>query len=66
MLLVAIWMVMTPPPVVTLLAAAIVVEFAVLSVPFAQVYAIGTVFAVVPLMIVAMITIIVATMIDSH
>jgi hypothetical protein len=66
MLLVAIWMIVTPPPVVTLLAAAIVVEFAIISVPFPKVYAIGTVFAVVPLMIVAMITIIVATMIDSH
>jgi hypothetical protein len=66
MLLVAIWMVMTPPPVVTLFAPTIVMEFAILSVPFAQVYAIGTVFAVIPLMIVTMITIIIATMIDSH
>jgi len=64
-MLVAIWMVMTPLPVVILLAAAIAMELAIVSVPFAKVYAIGMVFAVIPLMIVTMITIVVARMIDS-
>jgi|SRR6185437_1248126 hypothetical protein len=63
--LVAIWMVMAPLPVVILLAAVHVVELTIVSVPFAEVHAIGTVFAVIPLMVVAMIAVVVAMMIDA-
>ena len=63
--LVAIWMAMAPVPVAVLLATVSVAEFAIPSVPFAKVYAIGMVFAVIPLMIVTMIAIVVARMIDS-
>ena len=63
--LVAIWMAMAPLPVAILLAAVIAMELAIISVPFAKVYAIGTVFAVIPLMIVMMVAIIVARMIHS-
>jgi putative Mn2+ efflux pump MntP len=54
---------MTPVPVVVLLAPAISMELAIVSVPFAEVYAVSTVFAVIPLMIVTMIAIVVAMMI---
>lgn len=54
---------MAPIPVVALFAPVISVELAIISVPFAEVYAVRTVFAVVPLMIVAMIAIVVAMMI---
>src|ERR1700722_2342383 len=68
--LVAIWMAMAPSPVITLLAAVIPVELAIVFVPLAQVYAVGTVFAVIPLMVVTMIAIVVASMIaassDNH
>ncbi len=56
---------MAPLPVVILLAAADVVELTIVSVPFAEVYAIGTVFAVIPLMIVTMIAIVIAMVIDA-
>jgi len=65
MKLVAIWVAMTPIPVVALLAAAILVELTIASVPFAEVYAVGTVFAVIPLMVVTMIAIVVSRMIDA-
>ena len=56
---------MTPLPVVILLAAVDVVELTIVSVPFAQVRAIGTVFAVIPLMIVTMIAVVIAMVIDA-
>jgi hypothetical protein len=68
--LVAIWMAMAPIPVMCLLAATIVMELAIVSVPFAEVDPIGTVFAVIPLMVVTMIAIVVARVIaprgDNH
>jgi len=54
---------MTPVPVIALFASVIALELAIISVPFAKVDAIGMVFAVIPLMIVAMIAIVVAMMI---
>ena len=62
--LVAIWMVMTPLPVAILLAAVDAVELTIRSMPFAEVQAIGMVFAVIPLMVVTAITIVIARMID--
>ena len=56
---------MAPTPVAILFAAAIPMELAIVSVPFAEVCAIGTVFAVVPLMVVVMMAIVVAIMIDA-
>jgi hypothetical protein len=68
--LVAIWMAMAPIPVVALLPPVISVELAIVSVPLAQVYTVGTVFAVIPLMVVTMMAIVVASMIaasgDNH
>jgi hypothetical protein len=60
--LVAIWMAMAPIPVIALLAPVISLELTIVSVPLAQVYAVGTVFAVIPLMVVTMIAIVVASM----
>jgi hypothetical protein len=61
---------MAPIPVITLLATAIAVELAVVPVPFAKVDSIGTVFAVIPLMVVTMVAIIVARVVaarsDNH
>jgi hypothetical protein len=65
MKLVAIWMAMAPIPVIALLAAAVVLELAIVSVPFAKVYAIRTVFTVIPLMVVTMITIVIASRTDA-
>ena len=68
--LVLIWMAMAPIPVVSLLAAVISAELAIVSVPFAEVYAVITVLAVIPLMIVMMMAIVVAIVIaartDNH
>ena len=61
---------MAPSPVTALLALVISVELTIVSVPLAQVYAVGTIFAVIPLMVVAMVAIVVASMIaassDNH
>ena len=57
-------MAMAPIPVVALLAAVVSAEITIFPVVFAQVYAIRTVFAVTPLMIVTMIAIVVARMAD--
>jgi hypothetical protein len=51
---------MAPIPVVILLATVISVKLTVVPVPFAKVDSIGTVFAIIPLMVVAMVAIIVA------
>ena len=61
--LLVIGMVMAPIPVVRLLSAGRQAEFTIVPVPFAQVYTVGTVFAVIPLMIVTMIAIVVASVI---
>jgi len=61
---------MAPTPVTALLAAVILVELTIVLVPLAQVYAVGTIFAIIPLMVVTMIAIVVASMIaassDNH
>jgi hypothetical protein len=64
--LVAIWMMMAPIPVVTLLVVAISVELTVVSVMFAKIDSIRAVFTVTPLMVVTMIVIVIARMIDPH
>jgi hypothetical protein len=58
-------MAMAPIPVVALLVTAISVELTIVSVPLAKVYAVGTVFAVIPFMIIAMIAIVVTGMIAA-
>jgi hypothetical protein len=61
---------MAPTPVTALLTPVISMELTIISVPLAQVYAVGTVFAVIPLMVVTMIAIVVASMLaassDNH
>ncbi len=64
MRLVAIWVTVAPIPVIVLFTATREAEFTVVSVPLAKVDAVGTVFAVIPLMVVTMIAIVVARMID--
>lgn len=56
---------MAPIPVIALLVPAISVELPILPVPLTQVYAVGTIFAVIPLMVVTMIAIVVAGMIAA-
>ena len=63
MVLIAIWMAMAPMPVRSLPPMVFLAELMIVSVPFAKVYPVGTVFAVVPLMIVTMVAIVVAGMI---
>jgi len=63
LVLVVIWMVVAPIPVVVLLPASRKAELAIVSVPFAKVDAVRTVFPVVPHMVVTMIAIVVARMI---
>jgi hypothetical protein len=60
-----IWMVMAPLPVIVLLLAGCKVELAIISVPFAEIDAVRTVFAIIPLMVVMMIAIVVASMIAA-
>jgi hypothetical protein len=61
---------MAPIPVITLLAPAISIELAIVSVPFTEVYAVRTVLAVIPLVVVMMMAIVVAIVIaasgDNH
>jgi hypothetical protein len=63
--LLMIWMMMTPVPVIALLPAGCKVELAILSVPLAKIDAVGTVFAFIPCMVVMMIAIVVAGMIAT-
>src|SRR5271156_3055328 len=63
--LLMIWMMMTPVPVIALLPAGCEVELAIVSVPFAKINAVGTVFAFIPCMVVMMIAIVVAGMIAA-
>ena len=56
---------MAPIPVVALLAAVIPMELTIVPVPLAKVNAIGTVFAVIPFMVIAMIAIVVTSMIAA-
>src|SRR5277367_1400997 len=63
--LLVIWMVMAPIPVIALLFAGCEVELAIVSVSLAKVDAIGTVFTFIPYMIVMMIVIVVARMIAA-
>jgi len=61
---------MAPIPVIALLTPIISVELTIVFVPLAQVHAVGAVFAVIPLMVVTMVAIVVASMIaasgDNH
>jgi hypothetical protein len=61
---------MAPTPVTALLTLVVLVELTIVSVPLAKVYAVGTIFAVIPHMVVTMIAIVVASMIaassDNH
>jgi hypothetical protein len=58
-------MVLTPIPVIALLLAGREVELAIISVPFAEINAVGTVFAFIPYMVVMMVAIVVACMIAA-
>jgi hypothetical protein len=60
-----VWMVMAPIPVIALLSAGREVELAIVSVPFAKIDAVGTVFAFIPFMVVMMMAIVVAGMIAA-
>jgi hypothetical protein len=60
-----IWVVMAPIPVIALLLAGREVELAIISVPFAEIDAVGTVFAFIPYMVVMMIVIVVAGVIAA-
>src|ERR1700680_4253967 len=62
MALIAIWMAMSPIPIVALPPTANHVELTILGVPLAKVYAVGTVFAIIPLVIVTMAAIVIAGM----
>jgi hypothetical protein len=62
MALIAIWMAMAPIPIAPLPPTANHVELTILDVPLAKVYAVGTVFAVIPLMVVTMVAIVIAGM----
>jgi hypothetical protein len=61
-----IWMMMTPIPVIALLFAGRQVELAIISAPFAKIDAVGTVFVLIPDMVVMMIAIVVARMIAAR
>jgi hypothetical protein len=61
--LVVIWMVVAPSPIVVLLPASVQAELAIVSVPFAKVDAVGTVFTIVPNMVITMTAIVVACMV---
>jgi hypothetical protein len=61
-----IWMMMPPIPVIALLLAGRQVELAIVPVPFAKIHAVGTVFAIIPYMVVMMIVIVVAGMIAAR
>ena len=63
--LLVIWMVMAPIPVVALLSAGREVELAIISVPFSKINAVGTVFAFIPRVVVMMVAIVVAGMIAT-
>jgi hypothetical protein len=63
MALIAIWVAMAPIPIIPLPPMANHVELTILDMPLAKVYAVGTVFAVIPLMVVAMVAIVIAGMI---
>ena len=63
MILIAIWMAMAPIPIGSLASMVLVAELMVLSVPSVEVNAIGTIFAVIPLVVVAVVAIVVASMI---
>lgn len=56
---------MAPLPVVVLLMTGREVEVTILSVPFAEINAIGMVFPIIPLMVVMVIVIVVAMMVDA-
>jgi hypothetical protein len=59
-------MVMTPIPIIALLLAGREAELAVVSVPFAEIDAVGTVFSFIPYMVVMMVVIVVARMIAAR
>src|SRR5208282_1261391 len=61
-----IWMAMAPIPIIALLVRGREAELAVVSVPFAQIYAVGTVFVFIPFMVVMMILVVVAGMIAAR
>ena len=63
MVLIAVWMAMAPIPIGSLPPIAIPVEHTILPVSFAQVCPEGMVFAVIPLVLIAMVAIVVAGMI---
>jgi hypothetical protein len=63
--LLVIWVVMAPIPVIALLPAGCKVELAIISVPFAKINAVGTVFAFIPRVVVMMVAIVVASMIAT-
>ncbi len=57
---------MAPSPVIALLFAGCQVELAIFSVPLAEIYAVGTVFAFIPCVVVMMIVIVVARVIPAR
>jgi hypothetical protein len=60
-----IWMAMAPIPIIALLVRGRKAELAVVSVPFAKIDAVGTVFVFIPFMVVMMILVVVAGMIAA-
>ena len=58
-------MAMAPIPVVALAAMVFAAELTIVAVSFAEINAVGTVFAIIPLMIVTMVAVIVAGMIAA-
>jgi hypothetical protein len=54
-----------PIPVIALLFAGRKVELAIISVPFAEINAVGTVFAFIPRVVVMMVAIVVASMVAA-
>jgi hypothetical protein len=63
--LIPIWMSMSPSPVGSLLSRVYHVELTILGVPFAEVYAVGTVFAVIPHVVVTTVAIVITVMFFS-
>ena len=63
MVLIAIWMAMAPIPVSSLPPMVLAAELTIVPMLFAEVNPVGTVFAVIPLMVVTMVAIVVAVMI---
>ncbi len=63
--LLVIWMMMTPVPIIALLFTGRQVELAIVSVPLSKIDAVGTVFIFIPYMVVMMIVIVIAGMIAA-